>query len=255
MKNLILATLIFATCLAKAETIYSPSYSGSSSEKTFKLIPTFGVMTLKTDYENINSSIDAGFALEKMLSSRFSLGLLFNYAKFEFNNSNSYVYSNYPYNNNYGYNGYYNNGYNNYGLNGYYNYYGQSIISEIFSIGINSKFFILNEGMLRPFLGGGLTYNRNNLNYDYDNNGYNYYNAYNGQYSVSVNSFSGLLMAGTELRFSRNFGLNLDFRYIKTFSNNSDYYYNSTFSNLDYLGRAMENFDLMSFNAGILIAI
>ena len=109
--------------------------------------------------------------------------------------------------------------------------------------------------MLRPFLGGGLTYNKNNLSYDYNNSSYNYYNGYNGQYSASVNSFSGLLMAGTELRFSHNFGLNFDFRYIKTLGNNSDYYYNSSFSNLDYLGRIMENSDLMSFNAGIVIAI
>jgi hypothetical protein len=248
MKSLILSILLFATGFAMADTIYSPSISGPGGEKTFKIIPTYGIMTLKTDYENINSEINAGVALEKMLSSRFSLGLLFNYAKFNFNDSNSNVYNNYPYNNNYGYNGYNNNGLN-------YNYYGQSIKSEIFSVGVNSKLFILNDGMLRPFLGGGLTYNRNNLSYDYNNSSYNYYNGYNGQYSANVNSFSGLLMAGTEFRFSQNIGLNFDFRYIKTLGNNSDYYYRSSFSNLDYLGRMMENSDLMSFNAGILIAI
>jgi hypothetical protein len=193
-------------------------------------------------------------AVEKMLSSRFSVGILFNYARFNFNELDTYGFNNYNdyYGNNfYGYPSY---GYD-YGLNGYNNYYGQSIKSEIFSIGINSKFFILNEDMFRAVIGGGLTYNRNNLDYDYNTDyGYNYYNGYNDQYSVSVNSFSGLLMAGTELRFSKNFGINFDFRYIKTLGNNSDYYY-SNYSELEYLGRAMEDSNFMSINAGILIAI
>ena len=93
MKNLFLAILLFATGMAMADTIYSPSIYGTSGEKTFKIIPSYGLMTLKTDYENIQSSVNAGVALEKMLSSRFSLGLLFNYAKFNFNDSNSNVYN------------------------------------------------------------------------------------------------------------------------------------------------------------------
>ena len=139
-------------------------------------------MTLKTDYENFTSSINAGIAVEKMLSSRFSVGILFNYARFNFNEYDTYGFNNYniP-------------GYNYYDIRSYsYNYgyntsYGQNIKSEIFSIGINSKFFILNEGMFRAFIGGGLTYNRNNLDYDYNNDyGYNYsYNGYNDQYSVA----------------------------------------------------------------------
>jgi hypothetical protein len=247
MKNLILAILIFTAGLANADTIYSPSIS----EKTFKIIPTYGVMSLITDCKNINSKINTGVAVEKMLSSRFSLGVLFNYASFKFNDSNTYGLNILPYNN-YGYN--YNYGYNDYGLNGYYNYYGQSIKSEVFSLGLNTKFFVIDNGILRPLLGGALTYNRNNLNYDYNNSNYNYYNGYNGQYSTSLNSFSGLLMAGTELRFTRDFGLNFDFKYIRTLSNNSDYSY-SSFSNLENLGRAMENSDLMSFNLGLLLAI
>ncbi|MFI5390473.1 MAG: hypothetical protein ACHQYQ_03855 [Bacteriovoracales bacterium] len=247
MKNFILATLILISGLANAQTIYS-----SKSEKSFKVIPTYGVMTLKSDYENFTSSINAGIAVEKMLSSRFSVGILFNYARFNFNEYDTYGFNNYN-----DYSGYNYYGYPSYGYNyGYNTSYGQNIKSEIFSIGINSKFFILNEGMFRPFIGGGLTYNRNNLDYDYNTDyGYNYsYNGYNNQYSVSLNSFSGLLMAGTELRFSSTFGINFDFRYIKTLGNNSDYYY-SSYSNLEYLGRAMEDSDFMSLNAGILIAI
>lgn len=227
MKSLILAVLLFSVS-AKADTIYS------TSEKTFKLIPAYGIMTLKTDYENFNAKVNTGVALEKMLSSRFSLGLLFNYASFKFNDSNYYGYNNTPYTY-----GYYN-----------YGYFGQSIKSEIFSFGMNSKFFVIDQGILRPFLGGGLTYNRNNLKYDYANSSYNYYN---NQYSTNVDSFSGLLMAGTEFRFSRDFGLNFDFKYIRTLGNNSDYYYSN--SNLESLGKAMENSDLMSFNFGLLIAI
>ncbi len=242
MKKFILVILFLLTGLAKADTIYS-----STSAKTFKFIPSYGLMTLISDYENFNSKVNAGVAVEKMVSSRFSVGILFNYARFNFNDSGTYGFNNY---NDYNYYGYPSYGYN-YGLNGYNNYYGQNIKSEIFSIGINSKFFILNEGMFRPFIGGGLTYNRNNLDYDYN---YNYYNGYNDLYATTVNSFSGLLMAGTELRFSSTFGINFDFRYIKTLGNNSDYYY-SSYSNLEYLGRAMEDSDFMSLNAGILIAI
>jgi hypothetical protein len=250
MKKFILVTLFLVTGLAKAETIYS--HGSNTKPLPLKVIPTYGVMTLKTDYENFTSKVNAGVAVEKMLSSRFSVGILFNYARFNFNEYDTYGFNNY---NDYGYNytGYPSYGYN-YGFNGYNNYYGQNIKSEIYSIGINSKFFILNEGMFRPFIGGGLTYNRNNLDYDYNTDyGYNYYNGYNDQYSVGVNSFSGLLMAGTELRFSKNFGINFDFRYIKTLGNNSDYYY-SSYSNLEYLGRAMADSDFMSLNAGILIA-
>lgn len=243
MKNLILATVLLTTVFAQAETIYS----SSSSEKTFKIIPTYGVMSLITDYKNISSKINTGVAVEKMLSSRFSLGVLFNYASFKFNDSDTYGLNFVPYNN-YGYNyGYNNYGYNG-GLNGYY--YGQSIKSEVFSLGLNTKFYVIDNGILRPFLGGGFTYNRNNLNYDYNNSSYNYYD-----YSTSLNSFSGLLMAGTEFRFSREFGLNFDFKYIRTLGNNSPNYSYSSLSNLESLGRAMENSDLMSFNFGLILAI
>jgi outer membrane protein W len=212
-----LALILLGTNLASADQmIYG------ESEKTFKLIPSYGLMTLKTDYENFDSKINTGVALETMLSSRFSLGLLFNYANFKFGNS----------------------------------YYATPVVkSEVYSLGLDSKLFVLDRGFLRPFIGAGFAYNWNNLSneYAYNNYGYNY--DYNNQ-TLSTNSFSGILMAGTELRFSRNFGLNLDFRYIKALVKDSaanSYYYNNYF--LENISRAMEDADLMAFNIGLLIAI
>lgn len=222
MKKVMLALLILGINLAKADQmIYG------ESEKTFKLIPSYGIMTLKTDYENFDSKINTGVALETMLSSRFSLGLLFNYANFKFTNS----------------------------------YYTTPVVkSEVYSLGLDSKLFVLDHGFLRPFIGAGFTYNWNTLSNENSYNnyyGYNYgYNNYNSE-TLSTNSLSGLLMAGTELRFSRNFGLNVDFRYIKTLVKNNQgnnlYYYNNYF--LENISRAMEDADLMAFNIGLLIAI
>ena len=223
MKKVVLALLLLAGMnLAKADQMIY----GEAREKTFKFIPSYGLMTLKTDNENFDSKINTGVALETMLSSRFSLGLLFNYANFKFSNS----------------------------------YYTTPVVkSEVYSLGLDSKLFVLDHGFLRPFIGAGFTYNWNTLSNESSNNnyyGYNYgYNNYNSE-TLSTNSFSGLLMAGTELRFSRNFGLNVDFRYIKTLVKNNEgntYYYNNYF--LENISRAMEDGDVMAFNIGLLIAI
>ena len=230
---LILAVLSINFALASDNYIY-----GESGEKSFKVIPSYGLMTLKTDYENFNSKMNAGVLLETMLSSRFSVGLLFNFANFKFTSN--------------------------------YNYYSPAVKSDVYSIGINSKFFILNQGFLRPFFGGGLSYNWNKLsldtvyngyynNYGYNNNYYGYNNNYsysnNNDSSLTTNSMSGILMAGTELRFSKNMGINFDFRYGKTFvkDNGSNYYY--SYNSLETISRGMEDGEIMSFNFGLLFAI
>ena len=222
MKKLILILSILSINFALASDNY---IYGESGEKSFKVIPSYGLMTLKTDYENFDSKINAGVLLETMLSSRFSVGLLFNYANFKFTSN--------------------------------YNYYTPAVKSDVYSLGINSKFFILNQGFLRPFLGGGLTYNWNNLsldtvNYGYYNNNYNYNNYDN---SLTTNSMSGFLMAGTELRFSKNMGINFDFRYGKTLvkDNQNNYYY--SYNSLETISRGMEDGEVMSFNFGLLFAI
>ncbi len=216
MKKIIIALLLLGANLANADQmIYG------STEKTFKLIPSYGFMTLRTDYEDFDSKINTGVTLETMLSSNFSLGLLFNYVNFKFSN----------------------------------NYYSAPVVkSDVYSLGLDSKLFIIGHGFLRPFIGAGFTYNWNKLS---NETAYNYY-SYNNYYdqTLSTNSLSGLLMAGTELRFSKNLGLNLDFRYIKTLVKDSEGnypYYNDYF--LENISRAMEDADLMSFNIGLLIAI
>ncbi len=191
---------------------------------SFKLIPNYGVLTLKTENEDFKAKVNAGVSLEKMLSTRFSLGILFNYSNFEFQN-----------------------------------YYLPMIKSNVYSLGANGKFFIIDNGLFRPFLGGGFLYNWNKLNYNYNYNysynyyGYNNYNNYNQDYTV--NSFSGLLTAGTELRFAQGFGLNLDFRYMKGLSKEKYPYYYYSNSLLESVGRGMQDADVLSFNFGILISI
>lgn len=218
MKKIIVALLLLGANLANADQmIYG------STEKTFKLIPSYGFMTLRTDYEDFDSKINTGVALETMVSSNFSLGLLFNYANFKFSNS----------------------------------YYSAPVVdSDVYSLGLDSKLFIIGHGFIRPFIGAGLTYNWNELSNETAYNSYYGYSNYNDQ-KLSTNSLSGLLMAGTELRFSKTMGLNLDFRYIKTLVKDSEvndpYYYNNYF--LQNISRSMEDADLMSFNIGLLIAI
>lgn len=151
-------------------------------ESKVKIIPHFGITLLRSDYMDYNSTINTGVALDFMLGSRFSLGATFNYSLFELNDD-QYAYSS------------------------------RELDLRQFNIGAQAKFFIIPHGLIRPFIGGGINYSHNKLDHADDNQ--NYYNSvrrlYNQEYTFG--SVAGTLVAGSEIKFSRNVGLVLDYRY------------------------------------------
>ena len=200
-----------------------------SKPARFKVTPQFGVMKLKGDYLDYNSTISTGVALDYMLSNYFSIGFNFTYSLFELYEGD------YAYNNN-------------------------DMDLKTYDFGIFTKFFLIPSGVVRPFIGTGISYIHNEMQNADD--AYNSYDRYNYDKSYGFGTVAGTVVVGSEVRFSRNVGLVIDGRYMQNFASglnrSYDSYNNSVYS---YVPNAIENveYDLedaysLSVNAGLIIS-
>ena len=227
MKILIAIAILLGSTnlLAKPITVESEI----SKPARFKVTPQFGVMKLKSDYLDYNSTISTGVALDYMLSSHFSVGVNFTYSLFEL-------------------------------FEGDYTYNSNEMDLKTYDIGIFSKFFILPSGVVRPFIGTGLSYIHNKLQYADD--AYNSFVPYYNNEDYSFGTVAGTVMVGSEVRFSRNVGLVIDGRYMQNFASGLNRSFDSSSNSVyGYAPRAMENveYDLegaysFSVNAGFVIS-
>ena len=148
-------------------------------ESNVRVTPNFGLLSFSTDSASLESKINAGLNIEAKVSDRFTVGIGLGYTTMElldvgnsFGNMNQFNYSGFY---NYyaptlGYNYNFNNNFYN---NNYYQAFGQQgreMNYRNLSIELNSKFFVLPDSKIRPYLGLGLNYNRMNLN-SYTDNG------------------------------------------------------------------------------------
>ena len=196
-------------------------------EPVVKVTPFFGVMKLKSDYLDYNSTINTGVALDFMLSSRFSIGADFTYSLFELFEDD------FAYNN-------------------------DELDLRQYNIGITTKLFIFNEGVVRPFIGTGINYIHNKVSYA-DNVNHSLVSYYNDEY-YTYGTVAGTVILGSEVRFSKHVGLVIDGRYIQNFASgmNKDYSVNSLYAspiisegeNLEY---DLEDAYSASLNVGLII--
>ncbi|TDJ04330.1 MAG: hypothetical protein E2O68_08415 [Deltaproteobacteria bacterium] len=221
MKLLIAALILLGSSSLMAKPITLESVI--KKEPVVKIMPTFGVMKLKSDYLDYNSTISTGVALDFMLSSRFSVGVNFTFSLFEL-------------------------------YEDHFAYSSNEMDLKQYDLGIFTKFFIIPHGVIRPFIATGISYIHNKMNYADD--AYAYYDD-----DYTFGTVAGTVAVGSEVRFSRNIGLIIDGRFTQNFASGLNRRYgDSTNSIYGYVPLAMERieYDLedaysLALNVGLII--
>ena len=212
-----------------------------------KIIPNGGLLNIKGDKIDFESKFNGGLMVESMVLPRLSFAVGFNYATLDLVDLDNTTY-----------NPYYGNSYYN---TGYYSQYGQGreLTYKHMNVELNSKLFLAQETRVRPYVGLGLAFNKTKLEYT-NNNGY--YNSSTqtqfGNEDYSATYASGLGILGAEAIFTKNVGMNLEFKYARGFTNmNEDSAVAATNPDQDKLnriGRAIEEANFMSINAGLIVS-
>ena len=172
-----------------------------------KVTPLVGLMAISGETENLESDLSIGIRGEADISPRVSVGMGIHYMSLstnDFNNSN-----------------YYGDIYGGYG--GYNSFYDvREIKYSNLNINIYSKFYFVEGNRFRPYIGGGLGYNRSTIKYQdnrsYDPYGSGYYGSNNysfGNEEVNSSNLTGKLMAGAEVTFTDSIGLTMEVAYTR----------------------------------------
>ncbi len=179
-----------ATSSAEAPAALNPT----NAFELIKLIPYAGATQYNGQIEQLDSEIAAGTRLESNITSRFSMGVGFNFAQLKTNDFANSMYSN---------QGWY-SGYNNM-------YGGREIQYRSMGLDLYGKFFITRSERFRPYVGAGLGINRASMKYT-NNNTYSdpMFGAQFGNENYNTTYASGTLMAGSEIMITRSFGINIE---------------------------------------------
>lgn len=210
-----------------------------------KILPYFGVTSIQSESESLEANLSAGIRVESDITSRFSVGLGFNYMTLKTTDfKNGYA----------GYTPDFQRGYSQaYGA-------GREIEYTNMNFDIYSKFFITKTTRFRPYVGAGIAYNRTNASYTQNNtyngnSGLNYYQF--GDEEITANNISMRLMGGSEILFTKNIGANLELQYNKglgsTFGNNEARVEGPDQARLRELTDEINNAHIFSVYAGVLV--
>jgi FtsZ-binding cell division protein ZapB len=216
--------------------------------ETIKILPFLGTTTFMSENEDLESDLALGIKLESNVSSRFSVGLGFKYT--------TMTTSDYGTNNNYNYNGGFGNSFSN--------YQGREIEYKNINIDLYSKFYLIKNNRFRPYVGAGLGYNRTSMEYtnSYDSNsngGFQNYNYSFGSEEVSTTSINAEMMLGSEVVFTENMGMVVEFNYARGLGGNVSSE-NASFNNqapdqarLEDLNAELQEANILSLYAGMLV--
>jgi len=237
---------------APAVVAEAPQTKGKMGD-VIKILPYSGFTSINSENENLEANLTMGLRVESDITERFSVGLGFNYLTFQstdFSNSQQ---------------GYYRTGFN---YNDYSTAYGNGREVEYsnLSFELYSKYFITKTERFRPYIGGGLSYNRSQLNYldnrdqqiQY-NSGFNSQRTYQfGDEEVITSHMKVNLVGGTEIIFTENFGMNLELQYARGLggnlgSDNADINNAPDQDRLQALSDELIEANLFSVYAGVLV--
>lgn len=174
----------------------APALSTDGAFEAIKLLPFAGATSYNGEIEQLETEISAGLRLESNITTRFSMGIGFNFNQLKTNDfANNYGYMNSPY---------------------YTNAFGTGREIQYRSMGLDlyGKFFITSSERFRPYLGAGLGYNRASMKYNDERTAYDPTLAYNyGSEDYNTSFVSGSLMLGSEIMITRTFGINIEGAY------------------------------------------
>jgi len=214
---------------------------GKYKQEHAKIGPLIGVTTLKGENFNYESNLSGGVYVESpLMDYRAGLGLSFNYMGMDITEINPVLYQTY------------------YGVVG--NTFERDLDYTLYSIDFYGKYYLSQYSAIRPFVGVGLGYNRSTLKYQdkVNTNSFPQFGNYQREVIYNNSYFSGLLMGGTDVRFSDNFGILVEFRYRKAI-NAAANQSNQTFVQnvngdqvfLNELGESIDN----SHSAGVSLGV
>jgi outer membrane protein W/uncharacterized protein YdbL (DUF1318 family) len=211
-----------------------------------KVLPFAGVMSIQSENEDLEASLNTGIKVESDLTSRFSIGLGFNYISLKTTD--------------YGQGGS-NGGYGTIGFGS--NGFGREVEYTNLNFDMYSKFFIAKTERFRPYVGLGFVYNRTTAEYTSGNNTQINVNGFNGRagdQEVVSNIMSAKIIGGSEILFTENVGLNLELQYSKGLgssfggnSDNSNNGFNSFQNRLEDLSEEINTAHTISVSAGVLV--
>lgn len=174
----------------------APTLNTGAAFEKIKLLIGAGGTSYNGENEELEAELSTNLRLESNITSRFSIGIGFNYSQLktnDFANNMLYMNSN-PYQNNFG--------------------GGREIQFKTMGIDLYGKFFITNNERFRPYLGAGLGYNMASMKYAENNEFFDpYYQSTYGNENFKTNYASGTLMAGAEIMITQGFGVNLEASY------------------------------------------
>lgn len=212
-------------------------------EKKSKVIPFLGAQSIKGDKTDFESKMLIGASVETFVMPQLSAGLGIGYSTMDITDTA---------------NAYLNNG--TVIGSGYYSSFsgGRKMSYDKITIEANSKFFLTVESRVKPFAGLALSYNRSNLKYDDNGNGYNYNGISYGSEGFSSTSMAASARLGAEVDFSETVGLNIDLSYSKTLSSGIANKADTTNNNPDQVRlqnvtKSIEDSDITAIAAGLVV--
>ena len=174
-------------------------------ERNSKIIPTIGVQSIKGDRIDLETNATLGIALETRVMPQVSVGIGFGYASMDLTDvSNQFL----------------DNGYGNMNNStGYYNMYGAGRKMKLSKMTFegNSKYFFTEDSMIKPYIGGALSFNRSSLKYE-NSSQYSYGNMNYGNEDLGSSTIAGSIRLGAEMSFNDTVGANIEFGYTKNIS-------------------------------------
>lgn len=211
--------------------------------KKSKVIPFIGAQSIKGDKTDFESKMNIGASLETLAMDQLSVGFGIGYTSMDITDTaNSYL----------------NNG--SVIGSGYYSSFsgGRKMSYDKVTLEANSKFFLTLESKVKPFAGLGLSYNRSNLKYDDNGNGYNFNGISYGAEGFSSTSMAASAKLGAEVDLSETVGLNIDLSYTKSLSSGISNKAETSASNPDQVRlqnvtKSIEDSDITAFAAGLVV--
>ncbi|MBY0415564.1 MAG: porin family protein [Bdellovibrionales bacterium] len=171
-------------------------------DKKSKIIPSLGMTSISGDRVDLETDLTLGVSAETMIAPQFSMGIALGYSTMKLTDvSNEYL----------------NSGTVNTG--GYNAVYGSGREMDLKKVTLegNAKYFFIEDAMIKPYIGGAVSFNRTTLKYknssSYNVNGYSY-----GNEDFGSSSVAGAAKLGAEVGFNDTIGANLEFGYVKNIS-------------------------------------
>ncbi len=214
-------------------------------EKNSKIIPQLGINSVKGERLDLETDITIGLQAETMVTSQVSVGLGIGYTTMRMTDVANIYSSNGPY--------------SQYGqYTTVYGGAGREMMLQKFTVEANAKYFFTEDSVIKPYIGGGVAYNRSTLKYE-NQKTYNYQNYNFGNEDYGSSAVGGSLKLGAEVSFNDTVGANLEFSASKNISSgiskSSDLntVYNPDQGRLENINREIEEGTTTSIQAGLII--